>query len=78
MSNQASAETVARKIVRQKERRESLLGQTPTSSHDMATRASRLAHIEGRIDGLTEALEVILGVDAVTYDVIERLNVAAV
>lgn len=73
---QQIAETIAHKINRQQQRHADLLGQSSASAADIAHRASRVAQIEGRIDGLTEALEIILGVDVVTYDVIERLTVA--
>lgn len=70
---EAIARKIARKVARQKKLRTSLIDERVTGSTNMATQAMRLAQIEGRIDGLTEALEVILGVDVVTYDVIERL-----
>lgn len=73
---QIVAQTIAHKINRQWKRHANLLGQASASAADIAHRASQVAQIEGRIDGLMEALEVILGVDAVTDDMIERLAVA--
>lgn len=77
MNHADATSTIAHKIIRLQQGRAEVMASaaTSTGATDLSDIARRVSYIDGRIEGLLTALEVLLGVETVTASHLADLTV---